>query len=218
MMKKIIFIFLIIICSSLTFAQRNSTGIDIKVGVQLPLSDFDDLYNTGYGLSVMGLFPFYDDLQFTLGTGYNVWSFDNEEFNSMNTDERYNSFDLEAPIKVIPLTIGIKYYAGNTKVIPYLSADGGFYYFSQQLSGTYTYDGQVVNAPNQTKSGFKTMISLGAGFIIQLAEKLDLDFQVKFNSLINATSISNTGNQGSIESGSSTIYYLSILGGINYYF
>jgi len=217
-MKRTTIIFLIIISSSLTFAQRNSTGIDIKVGAQLPLFNFDDLYNTGYGLSVTGLFQFYDDLQFTLGTGYNVWSFDNEEFNRRFTDNRYNSFDLEAPIKIIPLTIGIKYYTGKTKVKPYLSADGGFFYFSQQLSGTYTYEGQVVNAPNQTESGFKTMISLGAGFVTQLAEMLDLDFQVKFNSLINATSISNTGNQGGIGSGSSTIYYLSIMGGINYYF
>lgn len=225
-MKKIFFnvIIILVICSGSSFAQRTTTGLDIKLGIQPPVSNFNDLYNTGYGLYFGGLFPFKDDLQFTLYTGYLSWGFDNEAFNRRYTNQYYTSFDLEAPISLIPLTLGIKYYASNTKVRPYLSADFGFFYYWQNATGTYYWrnpaNGQesLYTLSNQNESGIRTMLSLGAGMTMPISKEIDLDLQAKMNGLYNAQTISGTNNSGQISGSSSTLYYLSFMLGVNYYF
>lgn len=124
-------------------------------------------------------------------------------------------------MNLVPLTIGIKYYAAKTKVKPYLSADFGFFYYWQTVSGTYTWKnpaGGEIDAPfDQTDSGFRTMLSLGAGVVTPLSEIIDLDFQIKLNALYNAQAISGVGGSGEINGSSSTLYYMAFMIGINYY-
>ncbi len=225
-MKRIIFaIFLLsLIISSYSAAQRTTKGLDIKIGIQPPVFNFNDLYNTGFGFYFGGLFPFKDDLQFTLYTGYLSWGFDNEAFNRRYTNQYYTSFDLEAPISLIPLTLGIKYYASNTKVRPYLTADFGFFYYWQNATGSYYWknpaNGQesLYTLSNQNESGIRTMLGLGAGMTMPISKIIDFDLQAKFNALYNAQAINGTNNSGQISGSSSTLYYLSFMAGINYYF
>lgn len=220
-MKKIVLL-LTILFSGLTIAQHKTTGLDLKIGIQPPVFNFDDLYNTGYGISLGGLFPFKEDLQFTLYTGYFSWGFDNESFNRKYANDLYTGFDLEAPMNLIPLTLGIKYYASDTKVRPYLTADFGFFYFWQTANGTYTWKNpsgaeNTYVLSDQNESGIRTMLSLGAGITTPLSKIIDLDFQIKINALYNAQTINGTSNGGQINGSSSTMYYMSFLVGINYY-
>lgn len=221
MKKTIILFFLVaIFISEFSIAQRKTTGLDIKFGIQPPVFNFDDLYNTGYGIYFGGLFPFSKEMQFTLYTGYLTWGFDNEALIRKFTNEYYTDFNIEAPMTLVPLTIGIKYYASKTKVKPYFSADFGFFYYWQTVSGTYTWNdpaGGEIEAPlDQAESGFRTMLSLGAGIVTPISKIIDLDFQIKLNALYNAQAIN--GASGSEVSGSSsTLYYMAFMIGINYY-
>jgi len=222
-MKKTAILFLILsaLISDLSVAQRKTTALDIKFGIQPPIYNFDDIYNTGYGIYFGGLFPFGKDFQFTLYTGYLTWGFDNEAFVRKYTNDYYIDFNIEAPINLVPLTFGIKYYAAKTKVKPYLSADFGFFYYWQTVSGTYTWKNhseKINEAPiDQSDSGFRTMLSLGAGVVTPLSEIMDLDFQIKLNALYNAQAISSTGGSGEVNGSSSTLYYMAFMIGINYY-
>ena len=222
MKKTIILFFLaIFLFSGFSMAQRKTTGLDIKIGIQPPVFNFDDLYNTGYGFYFGGLFPFSKEMQFTLYTGYLSWGFDNEALIRKYTNEYYTDFNIEAPMSLVPLTLGIKYYAAKTKVKPYLSADFGFFYYWQTANGTYTWRNpsgseSTYVLSDQTESGFRTMLSLGAGIVTPLSKIIDLDFQIKLNALYNAQAIRGASG-GEINGSSSTLYYMAFMVGINYY-
>jgi len=223
-MKKLFFVLLIIVVmiSGTITAQRKTTGLDIKLGIQPPVFYFDDLYNTGYGAYFGGLFPFNKNMQFTLYTGYLSWGFDNKAMILKYTNDYYTDFDIDAPMTLIPLTIGIKYYATSTKVKPYFSADFGFFYYWQNVSGTYTWKNPAGNEEtysigDQNRSGFRTMLSLGGGVTTPLSKMVDLDFQIKMNALYNAQAIGSPGDGGEFEESSSTLYYVAFMIGINYY-
>ena len=219
-MKKVIYILFVILSVTITNGQDNRTGIDFKVGYNSPAFNFDDFYEGGLGISFGMLYPFYDNLQFSLNTGYTKWTFDNQAYNLKNSNDSYSDFNLDAPITLIPLTLGIKYYATDSKVRPYFSAEFGFFYFKQTANGTYTYvpDNATYKIPELKDSGFRTMLNVGAGVAVPLDKDWDLDFQIKMNGLFNAQSVSGSNNSGSVEGSSSTLYYVSIAGGINYYF
>ena len=223
-MKKIIYILIIILSVTITNGQENRTGIDFKVGYNSAVFNFDDFYNGGLGMSFGMLYPFYENVQFTLNTGYTKWTFDNNAYNLKNSNDNYLNFDIEAPITLIPFTFGIKYYSTNSKVKPYISAEFGFFYYSQTATGTYTWTAkpgaseETYSIPKLVDSGFRTMLNVGAGVTVPLDKDWDLDFQIKMNGLFNAQSVSGSNNSGSVEGSSSTLYYVSIAGGINYYF
>jgi len=224
MKKKKILLLLLLCFGSVIIGQNSKTGIDFKVGFNSPVFNFDDFYEGGLGMNFGVLYPFYDNLQFTLNTGYAKWTFDNNAYNLKNSNENYSDFDLEAPITLIPLTLGIKYYATNSKVRPYFSAEFGFYYYKQSTTGTYTWTpkpgtpGETFSIPELNDSGFRTMLNLGAGVVAPVSKDWELDFQVKMNGLFNAQTVSGSNNSGATEGTSSTMYYLTIAGGINYYF
>ncbi len=223
-MNKALIILLFILSVTLVNGQKIQRGIDVKIGYNSPVFNFDDAYDGGIGINVGILYPFYDNLQFSLNTGYTKWGFDNMAFNLKNTNEHYTSFDITAPLTIVPFTFGVKYYATNTKVRPYFSAELGFFYYTQKVSGTYTWVGkpgateEAYTLAELKSSGFKPMANIGAGVITPINEEWILDFQIKMNALLNAQSVSGSNNEGAVEGTSSTHFYITIAAGINYYF
>ena len=221
-MKKIIVLSFMI--ASVILGQSNKTAIDVKVGYNSDVFHFDDLYDGGISLNVGVLYPFYENLQFSLNTGYSSWTFDNRAFNLKNTNEFYSNFNINAPLSIIPLTLGIKYYASSTKVKPYFSAEFGFFYYTKKASGTYTYtpklgvSGETYSLPQLSDSGFRTMLNAGAGVVAPITENWDLDFQIKMNALFNAQAVGSNNNSGEVDGTSSTMYFLTLAVGINYYY
>lgn len=222
-MKKTFIILFVVFSLTYINGQVSRKGLDLKIGYNPPVFNFDDVYDSGLGLSIGILYPFYDNLQFSLNTGFVRWGFDNNAFNLKYTNDKYTEFNIEAPINFIPLTFGIKYYASNTKVRPYFSAELGFFFFSQKTTGTYYYASpnggeEQYKIPELKESGFRPMLNLGAGFTTPINEEWMFDFQVKMNALLNAQSVSGSNNGGGVTKSSSTNYFITIAGGINYYF
>ncbi len=220
----IIYVLFLMFSTTITIGQDNRTGIDIKAGFNSPAFNFDNYYESGIGFNVGVLYPFYDNLQFSLNTGYYNWSFDNAAYNLRNSNELYTEFNFDAPMIMIPITIGIKYYATDLKVRPYFSAEFGFFYYSQEASGTYTWThkpgtpGETYTLAPLNDSGFRPMLNAGAGVVAPLTKNWDLDFHIKMNAHLNAQSVSGSNNSGAVEGSSSTLYFISLTGGINYYF
>ncbi len=222
-MKRVLILLFLIVTVITVSGQNNKTGIDVKAGYSSPAFNFNDYYEGGFGLSVGVLFPFYDNVQFSLNTGFYNWAFDNVAYNLKKTNENYTEFNFDAPIRIIPFTLGIKYYASDTKVRPYFSAEFGFFYYTQEASGTYTWTDKP-GVPGTTypltplnDSGFRTMLNAGAGVVTPITKDWDFDFQIKMNALFSAQTVSGN-NSGSVKGSSSTLYFVSFAGGINYYF
>lgn len=213
-MKNIIYLLLLIFYSS-TIAQQGKI-FDVKVGTSIPIIKFGELYTPGFSSSIGYLYSFSNSTQVSLRTGFSVIPFDNEKYNAKNADfENGESFGLEAPIKIIPFSLGIRYLLSDKKIKPYFEGAIGFYYYYQKLTGTYIQNGQIVNAPEMKESAFSTMFNLGLGFIYPLSEDIDFDFSGKFNGYINANAVSSNGQSSSVKSSSRTLYSISILAGIN---
>ena len=204
--------------------QTTKRGIDIKMGYNSPVFNFNDSYDGGLGLNIGILYPFNTNIIFTLNSGYIKWGFDNTAFNLKNSNDRYTNFNIDAPISIIPITFGIKYFATNSNVRPYLSAEFGFFYYSQTANGTYTLVqppsnvGVEYTLPELKDSGFRTMLNFGAGTLVPINNEFSFDFSVKINALLNAQSVSGSNNSGAVEGNSSTLFYFSLAVGVNYYF
>jgi hypothetical protein len=218
-MKRIfLFLFSILFINNLYFAQ-STTGLDIKVGSAIPLLKFSDLYNANLSATAGVILPFSEDMQFIISSGYLRWDLNNSKFNSKNAGKNgYDYFEFEAPINAIPLLLSFRYRLTESKVIPYLAADFGFYYFTQKLTGNYSQNGNVYPAPPVENNGFSTMLALGFGLTYKLGNNYYLDFTSKFNGAANADRVSSSGSGGDVNTSSNTTYFLSAMIGINYYF
>ena len=223
-MNKILIMLFLILSVTLSNGQAIQRGLDIKIGYNSPVFNFNDVYDGGIGVNIGILYPFYKNLQFSINTGYTKWGFDNTAFNLRNTNEHYINFNITAHLTIVPFTFGVKYYATNTKVRPYFSAELGFFYYTQRATGTYTWVGkpgateETLSFAELKNSGFKPMANIGAGVITPINNIWLLDFQIKMNTLLNAQSVSGSNSDGAVEGTSSTYFYISIFAGINYYF
>jgi hypothetical protein len=214
--KAVVFsLFLMSICASGQF----KTGFDIKAGAFVPFGSFSDFYNIGYGITGGFIFPFNEDFSFTLNSGYIRWSFDNDEFNRRNSSDSYESFDLKAPFRVIPIVLGIRYNAATSGTLrPYLIAEIGFYHYSQTISGSYVWRSQTYNLPDITESAFRTTLGGGLGITYPINDKFSLDLHGKLNILLDAQALSNVNSNGQVRRTLNSYTYITFAAGINYYY
>jgi len=219
LLKKISLYLIVAACLVFSIHGQFRTGFDLKAGAVLPIGPFADYYNTGYGLTGSFLFPFNEDLSFTLTSGYLNWSFNNDEFNRQYASSTYESFDLKAPFRVIPIVLGIRYkIPSGGDLMPYLIAEGGFYHYSQKISGTYVYKSQTYAAPELTESAFKTTFGGGLGLSYAINDYLSLDFNGKMNILFDAQALSNVNSSGQVRRTLNSYVYITLMVGVNYYY
>lgn len=214
--KVLLFATLLLFVGKL-YSQDNK-ALDLKLGAAVPVIKFGELYETGFSANIGFIYKFFEKTKFTLTTGYINFPFDNEKYNAKYADyDRGEYFNLKAPITVIPILIGIRYYLTDKKVQPYVMADFGFYFYSQKLSGNYTQDGLTVPAPEIKENTFSTMFDIGFGITYPLSKVVDFDLQGKFTGLLNANAVSGSGNSSAVSTASNTYFHISFLAGINYY-
>jgi hypothetical protein len=79
-MKKYSILILFLIFPPISLAQSDF-GIGANLNVNIPVSDFDEFYNTGYGGDAHFLYHLGNHAIFSFTVGYNMWSLDVDEFN-----------------------------------------------------------------------------------------------------------------------------------------
>ena len=226
-MKKKFIPILFALFPSLILSQSNF-GVGANLNVSIPVSDFDEFYNTGYGGDAHFLYHLGNQAIFSFTVGYNTWNLDVDEFNKKVSEAGFNgSFDLDSGFKIIPFLLGIKWLlAQGKKSTLYVSFKGGIYNYSFSLKGTanLTIPGGnsiPVEIPEIKESGTESMLVLGLGYLFKLGKHWYFDFKGNYNVLTNAFAVNepvNPDDPNAVYGIKGTLQFVTILAGINYRF
>jgi len=226
-MKKYILLIIIIILPSTVFTQGNF-GVGANLNVNIPVSDFDEFYNTGYGGDVHFLYHLGNQAIFSFTIGYDWWNLDVDELNKKVSDAGLNGrFDLDSDFRIIPVLIGAKWLLAQGKQSSlYISLKGGIYNYSFSLKGTANLilpggNSLLVDIPEINESGTETMLVLGLGYLFKFGKHWYFDFKGNYNILTNAFAVNepvNPEDPNAVYGVKGTLQYVTILAGINYRF
>jgi hypothetical protein len=127
-MKKVILGLVCVLTLSAVNAQKGTTQIGIAAEVGLPMGDFGDGFNTGFGGSVKGLFGIGEAGQITFTTGYSTFKAEG------STD------DYKATLGIIPLLAGYRHNFSGFYVEPQVGY--GIYRGKFEILGDETSDSE----------------------------------------------------------------------------
>jgi len=111
-------ILVVVIISFVTFSASAQIGIGGTVGLTLPMGDFGNGLNTGFGFNAIGKYILPNSMAVGVSVGYSSFGTSSESF----------SFG------VIPITGIIEYYFGEGAFRPYLGSDLGLYMFRSKVT------------------------------------------------------------------------------------
>ena len=178
---------LLIICflgySSFIFGQSDY-GFTLKGGANFPVGDFSKYYNAGLGAFGGIFYNINNTTRIAFSIGYNSWAVDldalNEDLkNSGNTGQ----YDVEAPIKTVPILINVKFFWRNNKEFhPYVVLEGGVYKISRELYGRYiSADGESLRITPQSEDVTDGSLNLGIGFEYPINEIITFDISSRYH-------------------------------------
>ncbi len=194
----------------------------------MPLGDFGDLFQTGFGGTANVSYALSSNFEIGITTGYFTWQFDNSYINDQiqsTLGDDAPSVDLDIPFSTVPVLASVKYYFSRGTIKPYLVGELGLHLTNFTLTGSVKEDPntQAVSVPQQSKSESKGGFGVGFGIKYNLSEKVDLDLNGKFNSISVEFKQSNTkttytdgGYTTTTTSSSSSAMYFSINAGVSF--
>ena len=172
-MKYFVTIFVLVSVMCINTAQsQNPMRIGGELGLQLPVGDFGDAANMGFGIS--GIFQYYLQPQLILGgtIGYQSWGSDFEGFSYSN----------------IPIMALLNYQFNTEGMIPFVGAELGLNSFG--ASAEYEYLG-VTRSTSSSEMYFG--ISILGGVESKLNENLSWRVNAKYNIIMGDDNISFLG-------------------------
>lgn len=213
-MKKIFTIILFFIFTVSCFAQENVWGITAFGGTSIPTGGFADFYNSGYTFSGGAIYSFKFSTRIAITLGYSRWTLDDAAFNNaLQSDSLNVSFKGEAPVRVIPLLLQVKWYGTNEGVKPYALIEGGFYFSKSEFTGEVFEADTLAGNISGSNSSTNTGITLGLGLSFDLLKNVELDVAGRYH----IVSLNNSYNFVPVNLGStiSSDQYWSVTAGIN---
>lgn len=217
-MKKLFSVlFLIGLLVSVSTAQ-SKFGIRIDGGVALPNGDFGDLYKTGFGGTAALSYELSESVELSANTGYLNFSFNDDYLNNLLKELGSNiTVDVDAPLSIIPLMIGGRYYFSQSDFKPYAGALLGVHILSisaqSVIMGYQKFD--IQKEATETKMAW----GVGIGFLYKIGNKLHLNVDAKLNGNSMETTQSrsyDSGNSYVEESSSSTTTFITITAGLQF--
>ena len=215
-----IYILAVIAISGTFLSAQSKLSLGIGGIYASPTGDFGDVYKDGFGGLASLNYSLTDNIQLSVSSGYEQFSFNNEKFNQLLTDF-FSSFgttynvSVDAKLKVIPILLGGKYFLTNTNFRPYAALDLGVDIISVDGSSIKV-NGETMDAV-KSESKVATAWGIGVGFIYRFAHSISLDVNGKINgnSLQVGTNFSaSSGGNSSSQSSNSTVTYFSIGAGL----
>jgi len=141
-----------------------------QVGITLPLGDFGDAANLGFGLLGNFLYGLNTDIDLTGSIGYFSWGSDIDNVSYSD----------------VPLLLGGRYYFNRGEFTPYGLAQLGIHFRSFDVASFSTQFGTFGGGSvSDTEFG----LSIGAGFLYDIGN-LKLDVNGGFNIVSNQNNIS----------------------------
>jgi opacity protein-like surface antigen len=222
---KIKYIIGMLILSAGLLSGQGKWGAGAYGGVFMPITEFSDFYNTGFGGNVQVTYSWSENTLFTFSVGTSSWDFNSEAFNRELENSGFPQIkvDLDGTFRVVPYLLGIRWYAFRGNYRPYILLEGGLYYYETKYQGTITNSDEqppdnIQQVPETSITGNESALALGAGTFIKLNDHLYLDAVLKYNAITNARAISDYDNDQTLTGLSRTVQYITLLAGINYRF
>jgi hypothetical protein len=197
--------------------NKSKFGVSINGGLGFPLGDFNEVYKMGFGFNTSIFYALEETTELGAVIGYFSWSFDNSKFNNAFKDAGLEgNFNVAAPIHVLPLLIQVKFKLPREDFNPYILIEGGIYYTSVQLSGTFTSPDTTITFDEPTIKNSEAGMSFGLGTEIPSSENLEFDIRLTYH-LVPTVNIYNFGSIG-YQKDVSTNKFISVVAGVNYLF
>lgn len=166
-MKKILSIIVVLLFIVGVSNAQNKMGIGITAGADIGMGDFGTAWGTGFGGDGTFMYNVAKNLDVTGSAGYHTWS-----KNSLN-------------FHTIPILIGIRYYIGQGKVLPYVAVKAGMHFSSVDVP-SFTILGVTYGGGSSSSSDFGLLG--GVGVIIPAGNKLDIDINADYNAIMTSGS------------------------------
>jgi hypothetical protein len=225
-MKSITALFFFLIISFSVYAQKSNFAVGINAGVGVPVGDFSNFYNTGFGGDAHFYYHLGNQAIFSFTAGYNTYGFNIDEFNKRVEEANLPwRFELETDFNIIPILLGVKWLiAQGKKSSLYVSLVGGIYHYEFKFKATAfptVNPGILPREVDVSESGNETMLALGLGYLIKLGKHWYLDMNGSYNIITNAFTVNepvNPEDPDAVYGVKGTLPYVSLLLGINYRF
>lgn len=165
-MRKILSALLVAFLVAGFINAQGKMALGFNAGVALPMGDFGDGYDMGFGGNALFAYHANPNVDVTLSAGYLTWS-GKDALDGLN----FNS---------IPVMVGAKYLFGKDKFHPYIAGELGVHFVSVDLP-EYEFEGETFGGGSSSDTYFGW--GAGAGFLFQLGSNMDLDVNAKYNGI-----------------------------------
>lgn len=176
---------IIVLFAGFTNAQ-SKMAIGVQGGIAIPMGDFGDAVDLGFGGQGNFAYDVSPFLQVTGSIGYTTWSY------------KTDSYTTSGSFNTVPLLAGIRYTFPAKGFKPYVMAQLGVHFISSKITYDNIYYLIKANEINDvqatyeySESSTKFGFGAGAGFLLPLGPKLDLDVNATFNSISTEGSATN---------------------------
>jgi len=179
-MKKALFIlFALFFATSTINSQTGKMAVGGQAGISLPMGDFGDAANLGFGFLGNFFYGVTNDIDLTGSIGYFTWGGDVPS--GSNADVSFSD---------VPVIAGARYYFQRQAFTPYGVAELGLHFFSGGVDFSYVdpFTGQTVSS-SADNSSTEFGLGLGGGFLYDLGN-MTLDVNAKINIVSDANHIS----------------------------
>ncbi|MDD4225656.1 MAG: outer membrane beta-barrel protein [Mariniphaga sp.] len=157
-MKKFKFLF-VGLFAFFAVSVQGQIQVGGTVGLQMPLGDFGDAFDPGFGIHAVGKYFFQENMAVGLNLGYSKFGSDFEDFSS----------------SMVPVTALFEYHlnpAGDGKIKPYVGADAGLYSYGVKMK----FLGESIS-----ESDMYFGIAPTAGVLYEISDVLSLCGNLKYN-------------------------------------
>ncbi len=175
-MKKALAVLVVLfLLTGITNAQVGKMAVEPNITLAIPLGDFADAYNMGFGGTVTFMYRVIPQMDLTGSIGYLRWGY-------KATDGSYSS---------IPFLVGARYYFSPGNIMPYAGAELGLHFSSASFEiPTYTVFGQTYGGGTASTSSTDFGLGFGGGALIKAGSNLTLDATLQYNLIASSGSYS----------------------------
>jgi outer membrane protein W len=206
------------------YAQMSVT---LEGGGFFPVGEFADTYKSlGYGGAFTFNFISNSSMEIGLHAGYEYFEADEDALKDLLSEEISGSgtkedplikLDLEAPLKIYPLTLNFKYYLEGRKWKPFFALEAGVFFYDLKPEGTLTIAGETYSLPAEVEKENSTMLAFAFGTKYKIKHHLYLVGNVKWSVLNNIRKLEADVDE-KIKSIDKTVQTIGVLVGVNYIF
>ena len=165
-MKKVLSVLFVVFFVAGFINAQGKMALGFNAGIAFPMGDFGDGFDMGFGGSAIFAYHASPNADVTVSAGYLTWS---------GKDESNVTFSS------IPVMVGGKYLFGKGKFHPYVAGELGAHFVSVDLP-EYVIEGITFGGGSSSDTYFGW--GAGAGFLYQIGNNMDLDFNAKYNMIM----------------------------------